>query len=283
VVIDLKVQDIEALTTSTVYDNNIVLYNSDITSNLKLMQYFEQNRIFFIDEIKLSDLTLTQQNDVGTLFLEKYNYTIEYNNKTFLNYAACKMLFAELDVVTKYINVAYFQTQNQLKNDTSSNLTNDNVVDISTINTNNYNILILNFFALKFRNYDSFDKYIEPSETLFDVNIDYGEYSKELSSQAFLLKQFSRYLRIRDDQIPFSNGFGSNIKAFIQRKNEDITKTLIKEDISSFMTTMSTIYNTNFKLVNIELIEKGDYALNLTVKVYMQIDDFDIFLVTIEG
>jgi hypothetical protein len=84
-VLNLSVKDIELSHNSTVYDNNIEISEKDIVSNLKLMRFLDAKKIYFIDKLKLNSLQLHFQNEIGTLFLEAAGFTINYNNKIYLN------------------------------------------------------------------------------------------------------------------------------------------------------------------------------------------------------
>lgn len=273
--VNISVKDIELNYNSTIYDNNIVIQTQDIVSNLKLMKYLDSKKIYFLESLSLNSLELHYQNEIGTLFLEYNNLTIDYNNKTYLNFTAMKYMFANLEVVLGYINIAYNKTQ--LHTD------NKNIVDIAEFTTKQYNTLILNFFALKFRNYASYDKTIEDTNYFYDINFDFGEYNKEMSLTRFMLTHFIRYISTKADAIPFSNGFGSNIKNLIQRKNTDVTRTLISEEISNFLSTLSSLYNQSFLLQGVDLTESGYIAQKIIVHVYLKASSEDTVRIILEG
>ena len=261
-VLNLSVKDIELSHNSTIYDNNIEISEKDIVSNLKLMRFLDTKKIYFVDKLKLNSLQLHFQNEIGTLFLEAAGFTINYNNKIYLNYSECRKLFAELDIVLSYLNIAYKKTQQ-----TSDN---PNVCDIDHFTTKSYNILILNYFALKYRNYASYIKNIDETDILYDINLDYGEYEKETSLTRFMLTHFLRFISTKSDQIPFSNGFGSNIKNKIQTKSNSFTKNIIYDEINMFLKELSSLYNKAFTIQNIELNESGYIAQKLVVSVYLK-------------
>ena len=273
--VNISVKDIELNSNSTIYDNNIVIETKDIVSNLKLMKYLDSKKIYFLDSLALGSLELHYQNEIGTLFLEYNNLTIDYNNKTYLNYEAMIRMFASLEIVLGYINVAYNKTQQQTDN--------KNIIDIANFTTKQYNLVILNFFALKFRNFASYDKSIEDTNYFYDINFDYGEYNKEMSLTRFMLTHFIRYISTKADAIPFSDGFGSNIKNLIQRKNTDTTKTLIAEEIRNFLTTLSSLYGQTFTVQRIDLVESGYIAQKLIVHVYLKAADEETVKILLEG
>ena len=273
--LDISVKDIELSDASTIYDNNIQILEKDIISNLKLMKYLDANKIYFVDYIELKSLQLHYQNAIGTLFLEAAGLTITYNNKLYLNYSLCSKLFVNLDIIAGYINIAYKKTQYQTDN--------TNVVDIDNFTTKIYNLIILNYFALKYRNYASMDKHIPETDILYDINLDYGEYSKEISLTRFMLTHFLRYIGIKKDQIPFSNGFGGNIKNLIQKKNNDLTKTILYEEISGFLTELSNMYNKSFTVQSLDIVETGYIAQKLTVNVYLKAEKEDVVKIILEA
>ena len=277
--LNLSVKDIELSNKIMTTENNVILYEKDVVSNLKLLKYLEENRIFFTNKLELKTLLIHQQNDIGTLYLESNELTIEFNNKIYLNYSKCRKLVSELDILLGYLNIAYKQTQNSIE------FKNDNIVDITYFSTKDYNSFVLNIFALNFRNYESYSKNIDDTEYLFDVGIDYGENHKITSATNFMLTQFSRFLRLKKDQVPFSNGYGSDFKKLIQKKNTSIIQTIITEEISDFLNELSLIYPNNFNLVDIQINEREETtgAVNLTVLVYMQADDEEIIAVELEG
>lgn len=273
--VNLSVKDIELNYNSTIHDNNIVIQTQDIVSNLKLMKYLDSKKIYFLESLALSSLELHYQNEIGTLFLEYNNLTIDYNNKTYLNYKDMKYMFANLEVILGYINIAYNTTQ--LHTD------NPNIIDIAHFTTKQYNMVILNFFALKFRNFASYDKVIEETNLFYDINFDFGEYNKELSMTRFMLTHFIRFISTKPDAIPFSNGFGSIIKNLIQRKNTDVTKTLIIEEINSFLSNLSSLYNQTFSLQSVNITESGYIAQNIAVHVYLKAAKEETVRIILEG
>ena len=273
--LNLSVKDIELNSNSTVYDNNVVILSKDITSNLKLMKYLDSKKIYFLDSLNLNALELHYQNEIGTIFLEFNNLTLEYNNKTYLNYKAMIKYFANLEIILSYINIAYKATQKITDN--------ADVIDPVCFTTKQYNMVILNFFALKYRNYATVEKNIPETVNFYDINFDYGEYNKEVSLTKFMLTHFLRYISIKRDQIPFSNGFGSNIKNRIQTKNTDVTKTLIYEEINEFLSLLSALYNQAFTIKGLEVVESGYIAQKLTVNVYLKAAEEDIIKIILEG
>ena len=92
------------------------------------------------------------------------------------------------------------------------------------------------------------EKYIPDTDILYDINLDYGEYNKEISLTRFMLTHFIRYVGLKRDQVPFSNGFGSDIKNLIQKKNNDLTKTILYEEIDAFLSSLSSMYNKSFSV-----------------------------------
>lgn len=273
--LNISVKDIELSNASTIYDNNVEILEKDIVSNLKLMKYLDSNKIYFFDVLELKSLSLHYQNAIGTLFLETAGLTIDYNNKTYLNYAQCRMLFSNLDIILGYLNIAYKKTQ--LYTD------NTNIVDIEHFTTKTYNLLVLNYFALRYRNYASMEKHIPDTDILYDINLDYGEYSKEISLTRFMLTHFLRYIGLKNDQVPFSNGFGSNIKNLIQKKNNDLTKTILYEEIHEFLVSLSSMYNRSFSIRSLDIVETGYVAQKLTVNVFLQAEKEDVVKIILEA
>lgn len=273
--LNLSVKDIELSSASTIYDNNVEILEKDIVSNLKLMKYLDANKIYFFDTLKLNSLSLHYQNAIGTLFLEAAGLTIEYNNKTYLNYQACRMMFADLDIILGYLNLAYKKTQYQTDN--------INIADIDHFTTKTYNLFILNYFAIKYRNYASMEKHIPDTDILYDINLDYGEYNKEISLTRFMLTHFIRYIGLKKDQVPFSNGFGSDIKNLIQKKNNDLTKTILYEEIDSFLSSLSSMYNKSFSIKSLNIVETGYVAQKLTVNVILQAEKEEAVKIILEA
>lgn len=147
-----------------------------------------------------------------------------------------------------------------------------NFIDIRQIDTENFNTLILAYFYKINRNNKKKRIFIVKTSNLMDADFSAGKFEKIYNFKDFFTTQFSTYLKINTDQIPFSGGFKSNIKNFIQTKSFNID--FIAEEISMYLNILNTYYSTNFQLISITpLMEDNGIYAKITIEVIIKIFD----------
>lgn len=143
-----------------------------------------------------------------------------------------------------------------------------NYIDIDKIETYNLNKLLLTYFYKIFKNGNNRIEFIPKTVSLLDIDLNIGKYSKVVNLKKFILEQFSTFLKLSSDIVPFSNGFSSTLKKTLHTKFS--TENEIKEEIQIFFQYLNSYYSTDFKLEKVELIEKDNgIFVQLTVKVYI--------------
>ncbi len=92
-----------------------------------------------------------------------------------------------------------------------------------------------------------------------------------------MIIQFSNFIRTSPGSIPFSSNFGSVIKGAVQMKYSGYTHEIILEEITEFLNSLSSLYNQNFKLIDLNITEvtKAGSTLKVmskSVDIHLKID-----------
>lgn len=260
--LNVSVKDMIDVKTQKVSFNEVIIYKSDIKTIPKLMQYFTFQKIFIQDEIRLDSLIPTKQNEIGLIFFEFYGYLniiegIQYLNKSKFD----EMFYESAELKSILIKVDYKYPVDA-----------KNSLSIKDITTNDLNLLILNWFDHKNRNFRSIEKFIPLTDNLFDININHGYFEKIVDPIEFLSLSFDRFIRIAPGEIPFSNNFGSNIKQSIMTKSSYFTKKAVRAEIEQFTRLLTSVYSNVYTLEDISYKEEGDVSQKLTVMVTISIN-----------
>jgi hypothetical protein len=246
--LDISVKDLVNIKAQKITYNETIITRNDVIKMQKLMNYLADHRIHFSESIRLDSFILTQQNEIGLIFFEYYEYVIFNNGVMYLDKNKFLSSFVESELVTKILVDAIRRAPTDV----------ENTISIDAFSTKNFNELVLNWFYSKYRNFRSVEKFIKSSETLFDTNLNSGYFNKITDKSEFLGVMFSRFVRTRKGSIPFSGEFGSTIKESLQTKSNYFTQKNILEEITDFTQTLTNIYNTDFSLVDIVYNEESD-------------------------
>lgn len=258
--LDISVKDLVNYVEQNITYNEIVIERKDLLTIPKLMQYFSDNHIHLENEIRLDSFPIYMQNEIGLLFFEFYGLYIYYDNTPYFDSKKFKELFASNEIL-----ISYFDRADRLSPSPKEGLTN-----ILIFTTDQINDLLLNFFSLNFRNFKSAEKDIVSTINLYDIDLNKGEFSKITNKTDFLLLMFDRYIRTSKGSIPFSNNFGSSIKASLQRKADFFTQRILEEEIKDFTTTLSTIYKEDFNFISLVYETKGEIDVHIVVYITLQ-------------
>ena len=214
----------------------------------KLMNYLTDHKIHFDESIRLDSFIKTQQNEIGLIFFEYYEYVIFKDGVMYLDQNKFLRTFVESESITSILVNAIRRAPTNI----------ENTISIEYFKTNDFNEIVLNWFYSRYRNFRSIEKFIDSSTSLFDINLNAGYFSKVVDKSEFLGIMFSRFVRTRKGSIPFSSNFGSSIKESLQTKSNYFTQKNILEEITDFTQTLTNIYNTDFSLANIDYKEESN-------------------------
>ncbi len=155
-----------------------------------------------------------------------------------------------------------------------------NFIDISPITTQDLNYLLMVYFYKINRNNKIKKTYIYLTGNLLDIDLNLGKFDKLYNFREFFMTQFTNYLRMNTDQVPFSGGFKSSIKNFIQTKS--FNEVFVLEEIKSFVYNMNSYYGTNFQVMDITPIEEDNGVfVKLTIQIRIKILEEIITLVVV--
>jgi hypothetical protein len=156
-----------------------------------------------------------------------------------------------------------------------------NFIEISKINARDLNYLLLIYFYKINKNNMEKLSYINRMVNLLDIDINAGQFDKIKSFKLFFIKQFSTFLKLSTDIVPFSDGFYCNVKSYINTKyDKEYMEKVIVEEIKYFLYVLSQYYSQNFELVSLELVpEDNGIFVKLTIPITIRINSD---LVTLE-
>ncbi len=227
------------------------------------MNFLQNNRISFEESLRLDTLSILQQNQIGLIFFEFYGFIINQDGEKYLNKEKFNNLLNSSEIVMSYLK--------RSENLAPTNI--ENALNINILTSKQLNILILNWFASNFRNFRSIEKQLKQTDILFDINLNRGQFNKITNRTEFLSIMFDRYLRIQKGSIPFSDDYGSSIKESLHKKADYFTKKIILEELTMFVTNLSSVYSDYFSLVDIIYKEETLEATKLTIYVTLQAND----------
>jgi len=261
---DISVNDLIGVKSQNINYNEVVIIRKDIIDNSILMNYLEKKKIHFDTELKLRNLPINHQLDIGLIFLEFNGFLID------------KKYFVK-DKVLKYFDkntkiLKYFKLCENVSP------VSGNRIDFSKLNNDLVYEIILTWFALQYRNFRSVDKFIEHSSTLYDIDLNKNNFNKITDDIKFLSIMFDRYVRTQKGSIPFSDEFGSNIKQSLQLKSTFFIKKTIEEEVTDFITTLASLYNATFQVINVEYIEEGEIDVRITIFITLKIRQSEQFV-----
>lgn len=270
--LDLKVEDLINNKATKVSYNEVIIYRRDIIQIPKLMRYLEDRRIHIDISMRLDSLIKTQQNEIGLLFYEFYEFLIYYEDKSYLNEQKFRAMFIESE------DMNYILEKSKIL---GNNI--ENGYDSSVLSTDEFNRLLINWFHSNYRNFKSIVKNIPFTNILYDIDLEQGHFKKIVNTSDFLSKMFSRFVSIQKGSIPFSNSFGSGIKSKLQTKATYFAKKSIVEELEDFVKSLTSIYEEVFTLENIEYRETGSIAVKVEVMITLAINDSEIVSFRIEN
>lgn len=155
-----------------------------------------------------------------------------------------------------------------------------NFIDINKISTEDLNFLIMVYFYKINRNNKIKKTYIYATGNLLDIDLNLGKFDKEYNFKDFFITQFTNYLRMNTDQVPFSDGFKSNVKNFIQTKS--FNEEYVLEEIKTYVYAMNAYYGTNFQVIDLTPIEEDNGVfVKLTIQIRIKILEEIITLVIV--
>ncbi len=259
--VDVKVSDLVGVKPQKIDYNEVTILRKDLIIS-DLMNYLSDKKIHFVDILKLSTLPINQQVDIGLIFLEYYGFIVTRDSKKYFLESKMLNYFRDADVILYYLK--------RSKNLAPTNLI--DVLDYKILTTKQLHEIILSWFTLDFRNFRSIDKFIERTTELYDINLNKGHFDKIINDTEFLGLMFNRFVRTQKGSIPFSNDFGSTIKQNLQSNSTFFLRKTILEELTDFVTTLTSIYSSTFKLIDINYAEEGIIDVKLTVYITLQVN-----------
>jgi len=282
---NLSINDFLDYKESFIDYNQVEIYKSDIVNIPELLDFFSKYTIYIEDSIFLNKFNKNIQNQIGLIYLNHFGFCILYKNLNYLNRDKLNDLFYNSNKLLDIIKIAEVKTKEaDINTINSSNLSveekmnkieiinNDSKINPLMLSENDLNLIILNFFSKNYRNFISQDKSIKQSSNFYDVEMSPNKFYKITDPKEFILTMFTKFIRMRKGEIPFSSNYGSNLREIIQTKYQNFTKDLLFEEISNFLNEFSN-YSDEISLVDLVLKDSTiDDSTKLKIIVTIQIN-----------
>jgi hypothetical protein len=246
--------------------NNSIFYGFGATSNAPVQSI--SNQVYIFDETYDrkynktnigSDYKKLFMNAPGFLFPDAPDSNTIFNISITSGYNHCK----ELEKFLLYDKEGNIDNSDLAYENYKPLI---NFIDTAVISAADLNQILMVFFYKINRNNKRAEPYILQTTSLLDINLNQGHFNKIYNFKEFFVTQFGTYLRLTENIVPFSGGFKSYIKQFIQTKAFNVT--FITEELSQFIIQLNILYSANFNLVSITPISQDN---GMFVKVTLQI------------
>ena len=273
--INITLNDIAGYQSKRVTYNDVNITRNDIISMPKLMNFLSSQGIYIPrdGEISLSGFSLPIQNEIALYYFDYYGYIIYYNSEMYLDKTKFYTLFNNDDII-----LGYFDRSQVLVQTPAGSL-----LDYRILTTAQLNDVVLNWFNKLARNYLSVDKNVPITTNLFDIDLSSNNFSKVTDAVNFFRTQFDRYLRMQSNSVPFSDGYGSSMKSYLQRKADGFTQQILVDEVNLFLNDLNSIYPDNFALIGLTYVEQTTIAVRIIITVTIQINNDAPITFTLQG
>ncbi|RLA81870.1 MAG: hypothetical protein DRG78_08465 [Epsilonproteobacteria bacterium] len=261
--IDVSVKDMINVKAQKVNYNEVIILRNDIVTMPNLMSFLSNHKIHFDQSLRLDSLTILQQNELGVIFFEHYGFIIYNDGSKYLDREKFNELLSDSETI-----MSYFKRSENLA---PTNI--DNALNYHIFTSKQFNDIILHWFSSKYRNFRSIEKFIKKTTQLYDIDINRGQFNKIIDRSKFLAIMFNRYIRMQKGSIPFSDDYGSSIKQSLHKKADYFTKKIILEELNFFVVNLSSLYEDDFRLIDIYYVEEISIATKLIIYITLQAND----------
>lgn len=266
--------------------NNVIIYKEDLKEIPLLLTVLDQGDIRG-SSIQLSYFPIDIQTKIAEVFMIHYGYATKVDNKTYFTKHIEDMFNTEwwLNIFT----LARTKTLNlidlEVANGTQPTKNRDLIYQTGMISFDEFKsiepspgmnllwALGIYFFDKIIRNWsDQETPEVLYTDTVMDIDMSPGKYSKTLDAKNFFINQLRIFLGLRPNKIWFGGMYQSKFYEMIQKKDTKLNKTIILEELSNFTRSMNIIYSGGNSVLN-GPNDSGTEPFAVTDLTYQEIPD----------
>jgi len=214
----------------------------------------------------------TDKEKIIFIYLKKYNFIQKFEKKWYFNYTKMLDFWPKLSY---YIQIFENKTPD-FKIISQGKEQKFYAWDDITLSDKIY-IGYMFFSAFnKIKNTESINE--KEFEFFTDIYLQAENLNMIENFEIFFLRQFSTFINTNNGVLFGDYSFGSNLKAYIQNKNNLFLIKKIENDIYGFINDLSILYNNSLELLNFGIKQPDDYSLQiiLIIKINNEIVQFEI-------
>ena len=214
----------------------------------------------------------TDKEKIIFIYLKKYNFIQKFEKKWYFNYTKMLDFWPKLSY---YIQIFENKTPD-FKIISQGKEQKFYAWDDITLSDKIY-IGYMFFSAFnKIKNTESINE--KEFEFFTDIYLQAENLNMIENFEIFFLRQFSTFINTNNGVLFGDYSFGSNLKAYIQNKNNLFLIKKIENDIYGFINDLSILYNNSLELLNFGIKQPDDYSLQiiLIIKINDEIVQFEI-------
>jgi len=207
-------------------------------------------------KITLSEFPFDDQNKLITIFLKKYNFIQKFVKTNYFDYEKMLKFWPK--------NERYLDYFKGLEPDIKTN--NSTFYKLTKIDDFMLNYIGLMFFSAYSKIENSFNIVDKEYDFFTDVDLSINNFNIIKDIEQFFLQEFLVFIQTTYGTVFGSNIFGSNLKKFIQSKENYILFKQLEIEITSFIKDFKLLYN-NIDLKNFQIIKINDYSYKINLAV----------------
>jgi len=252
--------------------SKIIITIDDLKYIPELSKIISFEKIVQSKTVFLSDFHDIDKEKIIFIFLKKYNFIQKFEKKWYFDYT--KML-------EFWPNLSYYNQIFENKNPDYVITTNDKTYEFYVWdNIELYDKLYIGYMFFSAFNKIKEIEFINEKEYDYLTDIEFKSDNLNMieNFEIFFLKQFATFINTSNGDVFCDYSFGSNLKLYIQSKNNIFIFEKIKIDIAGFINDISILYNNAIELVDFSIKNINDYSIkiNLIVKINQQFVKYEI-------
>jgi len=252
--------------------SKIIITLDDLKYIPELSKIISFEKIVQSGNVTLSDFHDEDKEKIIFIFLKKYNFIQKFEKRWYFDYT--KML-------EFWPNLSYYNQIFENKDPDYVITTNDKTYEFYAWD----NIELPDKLYIGYMFFSAFNKIKEMEsvnekeyEYFTDIEFKSDNLNMIENFEIFFLKEFATFINTSNGDVFCDYSFGSNLKLYIQSKNNIFLFEKIKTDIAGFINDISILYKNAIELADFSISMVDDYSLkiNLLVKINQQFVKYEV-------
>ena len=266
--------------------NNVIIYKDDLKEIPTLLEIIDQGEIRG-NSIPLNSFPIEIQNKIIIVFMTHYGYCTRINNDVYFNPHIHDLFpvgwWQKIFTLARKKTLTYIEQEISNGNQPTKNkeiIEQTGLISIKEFRTiepmpgmDLLWALGIYFFEKVIRNWN--DQELPETiytDTIMDIDLSPGKFIKSLDAKKFFLTQLQIFLGLRPNKIWFGGLYQSKFQELIQKKTNNLNKTIILEELSTFTNFMNLIYSGGNDVLN-GSTDSGTEPFAIKNLIYNEVDD----------